>query len=149
MSKKGWYSKYHITKSDGSPCDPSAVYMVLRLDTDPHARAAANTYARGIAQCNPELSYSKGMEDAFVVYYSCNLNTYSRLFKSESMANDFINKSRKINNEDEIYEEPAPVIKTLEGWHVVSPGDYIITGVKGERYPCKPDIFLKTYEPAE
>lgn len=40
-------------------------------------------------------------------------------------------------------------IDTLEGGHTVCPGDWIITGVKGERYPCKPDIFEKTYEPAE
>jgi hypothetical protein len=38
-------------------------------------------------------------------------------------------------------------IETLEGGHIVCPGDWIITGVKGERYPCKPDIFEKTYEP--
>lgn len=37
-------------------------------------------------------------------------------------------------------------IETLEGPHVVTPGDWIITGVKGERYPCKPDIFEATYE---
>lgn len=37
-------------------------------------------------------------------------------------------------------------IDTLEGGHIVCPGDYIITGVKGERYPCKPDIFEATYE---
>jgi hypothetical protein len=37
-------------------------------------------------------------------------------------------------------------IDTLEGGHVVCPGDFIITGVKGERYPCKPDIFAATYE---
>jgi hypothetical protein len=37
-------------------------------------------------------------------------------------------------------------IKTLEGRHIVCPGDWIITGVKGERYPCKPDIFEATYE---
>lgn len=41
------------------------------------------------------------------------------------------------------------VIDTLEGPHLVTPGDYIITGVKGEHYPCKPDIFELTYEPAE
>ena len=35
---------------------------------------------------------------------------------------------------------------TLEGGHVVTPEDWIITGVKGERYPCKPDIFEATYE---
>jgi len=38
-------------------------------------------------------------------------------------------------------------IETLEGGHIVCPGDWIITGVKGERYPCKPDIFDQTYEP--
>ena len=37
-------------------------------------------------------------------------------------------------------------IDTLEGGHVVCPGDWIITGVAGERYPCKPDIFEQTYE---
>lgn len=39
-------------------------------------------------------------------------------------------------------------IDTLEGGHIVCPGDWIITGVKGERYPCKPDVFALTYEPA-
>jgi hypothetical protein len=42
-----------------------------------------------------------------------------------------------------------PIIDTLEGSHLVTPGDYIITGVKGEYYPCKPDIFHMTYEPVE
>ena len=37
-------------------------------------------------------------------------------------------------------------IKTLEGIHHVSVGDYIIRGIKGEIYPCKPDIFKETYE---
>lgn len=37
-------------------------------------------------------------------------------------------------------------IETLEGGHRVCPGDWIITGVRGERYPCKPDIFEQTYE---
>lgn len=40
-------------------------------------------------------------------------------------------------------------IDTLEGGHVVCPGDWIITGVRGEHYPCKPDIFEATYEPVE
>jgi hypothetical protein len=40
-------------------------------------------------------------------------------------------------------------IETLEGGHIVTPGDWIITGVKGEHYPCKPDIFEMTYELAE
>lgn len=37
-------------------------------------------------------------------------------------------------------------IPTLEGWHEVTDGDWIITGVKGEHYTCKPDIFALTYE---
>lgn len=41
------------------------------------------------------------------------------------------------------------VIRTLEGDMTASPGDWIIRGVQGEYYPCKPDIFAKTYEPAE
>lgn len=37
-------------------------------------------------------------------------------------------------------------INTLEGTHHVSVGDYVIKGIKGELYPCKPDIFTDTYE---
>jgi hypothetical protein len=40
-------------------------------------------------------------------------------------------------------------VSTLEGGHEVTPGDWIITGVKGEHYPCKPDIFEATYERVE
>jgi len=40
-------------------------------------------------------------------------------------------------------------IGTLEGPHIVCPGDWIITGVKGEHYACKPDIFEATYEIVE
>ena len=39
------------------------------------------------------------------------------------------------------------VIDTLEGQMVALPGDWIIRGVQGEHYPCKPDIFEATYEP--
>lgn len=48
----------------------------------------------------------------------------------------------------EIIPNVGLVIHTLEGDHHASPGDYIIRGVNGEFYPCKPDIFEKTYEPA-
>ena len=40
------------------------------------------------------------------------------------------------------------IISTLEGTMTASDGDWIICGVKGELYPCKPDIFAATYEPA-
>lgn len=44
---------------------------------------------------------------------------------------------------------PTLTIQTLEGDMVAVEGDWIIKGVKGEFYPCKPDIFEATYEPAE
>jgi len=40
-------------------------------------------------------------------------------------------------------------IDTIEGGHTVCPGDWIITGVQGERYPCEPSIFAATYEPVD
>lgn len=45
-------------------------------------------------------------------------------------------------------KDGALVIRTLEGDMAVSPGDYVIKGVQGEFYPCKPDIFDATYDPA-
>lgn len=40
------------------------------------------------------------------------------------------------------------IVPTLEGQHEAAFGDFIIQGVKGEFYPCKPEIFAATYEPA-
>jgi hypothetical protein len=45
-------------------------------------------------------------------------------------------------------DAPYFTIKTLEGTMRADAGDWIIRGVKGELYPCKPDIFAETYEPA-
>jgi len=45
--------------------------------------------------------------------------------------------------------EPVLVIGTLEGDHTARVGDWIVKGVKGEYYPCKPDIFDMTYEAVE
>lgn len=51
------------------------------------------------------------------------------------------------NEELYLFTEPNTLkINTLEGDMIVSVGDYIIKGVNGEFYPCKPDIFEKTYE---
>ncbi len=41
------------------------------------------------------------------------------------------------------------IIHTLEGDLKADVGDWIITGLRGEEYPCKPDIFEKTYEPVD
>lgn len=46
------------------------------------------------------------------------------------------------------YSPPALFIYTLEGPHLARPGDWIIQGIKGELYPCKPDIFAATYDAA-
>lgn len=44
------------------------------------------------------------------------------------------------------FRTPIMLINTLEGTMAANPGDYIIKGVQGEFYPCKPDIFETTYE---
>ncbi len=48
-----------------------------------------------------------------------------------------------ISGDEQLYAARCP---TLEGVFGVTPGDYIITGVQGEKYPCKPDIFSATYD---
>lgn len=47
------FEKYKIEKADGSPVDPSAMYFVLRIDTDVHARIALRAYARSIRDTDP------------------------------------------------------------------------------------------------
>lgn len=56
MNESGLYTKYLISKADGSPTDPKADYFVLRLDTDPAARAAAYVYAREVEESLPGLA---------------------------------------------------------------------------------------------
>lgn len=55
----------------------------------------------------------------------------------------------KMSSKNVCRSTPIRAIKTLEGWHEVSVGDWIIKGIKGEFYPCKPDIFEATYEKVE
>lgn len=56
---------------------------------------------------------------------------------------------RVTNNTIITYEDGTCDVKTLEGTMKANKGDYIILGVNGEVYPCKPDIFEKTYEVVE
>ena len=44
-------------------------------------------------------------------------------------------------------DEGIPWCPTLEGGHIVTPGDWIATGIQGEHWPIKPDVFAATYEP--
>lgn len=54
-----------------------------------------------------------------------------------------------VNNGDGYKGQWNLSIGTLEGIHYASPGDWIIRGVQGEIYPCKPEIFEATYEQVE
>jgi hypothetical protein len=62
------------------------------------------------------------------------------------MQNFYGNKLNYENAEELAYQTKQLQIQTLEGIMVASDGDWIIKGVNGEFYPCKPDIFEKTYE---
>lgn len=64
---------------------------------------------------------------------------------------DFVGENCEVKIYDNDVTPPVAriVIHTLEGDMEVSKGDYVIKGVKGEFYPCKPDIFQQTYESAE
>ena len=81
-----------------------------------------------------------------VVIDSFQLN--SRGLVAEDWFWDAVTKNEIItHNFGKYYPEDAWCeIKTLEGTMVAKTGDYIICGVNGEIYPCKPDIFEKTYE---
>jgi len=79
--------------------------------------------------------YVEGMEDGWYV-----IEKDGKLGGVYYLHNDSI--------KPEIHKKLHPAIRTLEGWLKIREGDYIITGVKGERYPCKPDIFEQTYEMA-
>lgn len=63
------------------------------------------------------------------------------------MSNDKFQKFRKIPVVIEAYQTNVEMeIETLEGVMKADKGDWIIKGVKGELYPCKPDVFAMTYE---
>lgn len=66
--------------------------------------------------------------------------------------NDFIQPLQSGEARHGYADDGTLLIKTLEsghGMHMATIGDMIIRGVDGEFYPCKPDIFAKTYEPVE
>jgi hypothetical protein len=52
------------------------------------------------------------------------------------------------HSEEDCFDDASLMIPTLEGEMEAEPGDWIIKGVKGEFYPCQPDIFEATYEAA-
>lgn len=64
----------------------------------------------------------------------------------DSLSNFITDQDLRISYKE---NEPKLLLNTLEGELQASVGDYIIKGVNGEFYPCKPDIFEKTYEIVE
>lgn len=100
--------------------------------------------------------YHLGMEDGFIVCVAGEEYPQEVAFKTYEEAQEF--SKTGIYDHSSLHwqkdtckrrrSEPIPYIYTLEGSHHISEGDYIITGEQSEseRYPCKPDIFLKTYE---
>jgi hypothetical protein len=70
---------------------------------------------------------------------------------------DWLNRAWNLGSEevgslgpmDNRWSDGELIIRTLEGPLIISWGDWIIRGIKGELYPCKPDIFAATYEPIE
>lgn len=85
------------------------------------------------------IPYERGMEDGYAAY-ALNFNSQAESV-TQGQFLGYFDKGGPLPKTNLI-----PAIKTLEGFHEISPGDWIITGVAGERYPCKPEIFEMTYE---
>lgn len=62
---------------------------------------------------------------------------------------EWAKESGLTNAEAFAYRTPIMLLPTLEGTMAANVGDWIIKGVKGEFYPCKPDIFEATYDPVQ
>jgi len=76
-----------------------------------------------------------------------NLRAVITFIEGMVVTNDLASAARWDDYRD-LVDRNGLIIKTLEGQHIASVGDWIIKGVKGEHYPCKPDIFELTYTPA-
>ncbi|MEK3697986.1 MULTISPECIES: hypothetical protein [unclassified Paenibacillus] len=84
------------------------------------------------------VQYTPGLEDGYACY----------AIEGGSRAGRFVGYHDKRTPIPPGFRK-VPAIRTLEGFHEISAGDWIITGIAGERYPCKPEIFAQTYEAAD
>lgn len=87
------------------------------------------------------MKYRKKPVEVEAVQFN-NLDDYLKICK-------WIDESGSTLSSSEVVEFRTPImlVNTLEGTMAANKGDYIIKGVKGEYYPCKPDIFEATYDP--
>lgn len=81
---------------------------------------------------------------------------YSGVFAGERFEGKVVRYFRRPDVPGDLLCEHCDERMAIHGWidtlgfgHIVCPGDWVITGFQGERYPCKPDIFAVTYEPVE
>ena len=86
------------------------------------------------------MKYRKKPVEINAFEYIGNVAALERWYKNVRVDEDVSFFKHFIKRKDEVY------IKTLEGEMHVSRGDFVIQGVAGEYYPCKPNIFYKTYE---
>lgn len=75
------------------------------------------------------------------------LESFQRIWEWACPSNDTLQSPVHCDIDTEEIQELY--VKTLEGRMTARAGDWIIRGVAGEFYPCKPEIFVKTYEPAD
>ena len=94
--------------------------------------------------------YKEGMEDGFICgnrYIPKDGDRYPLDMRSDKHQGYIKHYDYELDNKKE--NGWSPYIDTLEGKMIINEGDYIIIGIKGERYPCKSDIFEMTYEKVE
>jgi hypothetical protein len=95
--------------------------------------------------------WEPGVEDTWGYLWASGLVSVqgAKEFTERRFQEDFVTGTDDCPPSNEARPAIVPLIKTLEGYHAISEGDWIITGVKGERYPIKGDIFNETYERVE
>lgn len=151
---RGLYNKFSVRRNDGLSMKGAkhegCEYFVLDLTHDAHAKAALLAYANSCATEYPLLAADlRAKFPQPVVTGSC-------LFKKKPIAISATQWFKPGDHHAVIMKSDLhryadaeiPWIPGLEGGHVVTPGDWIITGVQGEHYACKDDVFRATYEKA-
>lgn len=106
-----------------------SVQLLPQVPEAPYGLQNTVTSANILALGAPEMTFNQ-----YIGSYSDNMLAINEFLDEAGI----IEKCRWVGN--------SLVISTLEGEMTASPGDYIIKGIKGEVYPCKPDIFEQTYE---
>ncbi|HKQ98497.1 MAG TPA: hypothetical protein VJV75_11525 [Candidatus Polarisedimenticolia bacterium] len=86
-------------------------------------------------------AYRKKPVEILAMQFDGTIDSYLAIFEWMKSAGDTFAAASEVR-----YSTPLMLIPTLEGLMSASPGDFVIRGVKGEFYPCKPDIFAASYD---